>query len=721
MRSPVACAVAACTLAAGAPGAGRGTDLKTTGKPRLPPLLRFEDGRPVRTRKDLAERQAEIRALMTRHYIGRFPAKTPGLLAARVTARTHPADGSTRQRVRLTFDTPNRIGFEIRVWTPKRRGPHPVLLLAPRAYQLPWAHDALKRGYLVCLYPGVEHMAPDDEFGEYKRVWQRFRREYPGATWTELSGKAWLASRALDYVLGPESGLDTVDGQVAIIGHSRYGKQSLIAAAFDPRITAVVARSPGSPASCPYRFTSRETFAETPADFPDPWFLKSLHGYDGREHELPGDAHYWYALIAPRPCLIHTAHHDGCEPTFAVEQAYLEGRRIYRFLKKPRNLRVLYRTGQHNPTTAQHRRQNLDWFDLAFERGKAASSSFPEELIHQFDWKAWRKGLSKNDRTPPPASQGVRSRILWTLGRSPANIEWDGQYTFLSAGESKMMTHDRWAIPNTERIPASFGENVRGNVYYNPRVKKPAPAVIWLHPYSYHSGYNEGYGVQKTTIYHRLARAGYVVLCFDQCGFGLRLLEGRNFYGQYPKWSRLGRMVHDVHAAVDFLVDGEGQAKRRLPAIRKDRIFLLGYALGGMTGLYAAALDERVAGVACFSGFTPLRTNTDNKVTGGNRRWWELHALQPLLGLYHGREAEIPYDFDDVLSLIAPRQCLLVAPTRDRFADHDEVVACVNRAKNAWRQAGRTENLTLAVPNDISRFQTAQQDRFLEWLWGVRR
>ena len=119
--------------------------------------------------------------------------------------------------------------------------------------------------------------------------------------------------------------------------------------------------------------------------------------------------------------------------------------------------------------------------------------------------------------------------------------------------------------------------------------------------------------------------------------------------------------------------------------------------------------------VGKFAGFTPLRTNTDDKVTGGNRRWWELHALQPQLGLFHGRESKIPYDFDDVLSLIAPRPCLITAPKRDRFADHADVVRCVNRAGAAWKKAGKPRNITLATPNDISRFQTDQQDRFLEW------
>ena len=402
-----------------------------------------------------------------------------------------------------------------------------------------------------------------------------------------------------------------------------------------------------------------------------------------------------------------------------MERAYLAGREVYRLLDRPEALRIRWRPGQHHGTEDEDRAMvegYFDWFDLWFGRGRHDIADFPETFIHRFDWESWRKSLSRKDVTPPPASGDAGTRIQWALGQAPEKVEWDGRYTFLTDAESKMMTHDRWAVEGTARIPVSFGEGVRGNLYHNTGCRQPVPAVIWLHPYSYHSGYNEGYGVERTTVYHRLAQAGYAVLCFDQCGFGLRLLEGRDFYEQYPKWSRLGRMVHDVHSAVDFLVDGKGKAKRALPAIRKDRVCVLGYALGCMTGLYAVALDERIAGVASFAGFTPLRTNTDDRPTGGNRRWWELHALQPLLGLYQGREREIPCDFDEVLSLIAPRPCLVVAPKRDRFADHGEVVACVERAKAAWSDAGRPGKLVLEAPDDISRFQTAQQDRFLEWI-----
>ena len=242
----------------------------------LPPLLEFLDGRKVRTPEDWKERRAEIRSLLIQYFIGSFPSETPQIAGAEIVSDEACEDGSRRRHIRVTLTTSNRASFEMAVWTPQAEGPFPLLLTAPRFYQRFWAEDALARGYAVCLFPGVDSHHREENYPEYERVWETFRREYPDATWTEISAKSWLASRCIDYLLSEQSVVRIEPDHIAIIGFSRYGKQAMIAAAFDPRITCVVARSPGSPVSCPYRLTSRNTFAEAPADFPGQWFLPSL-------------------------------------------------------------------------------------------------------------------------------------------------------------------------------------------------------------------------------------------------------------------------------------------------------------------------------------------------------------------------------------------------------------------------------------------------------------
>ncbi len=132
-----------------------------------------------------------------------------------------------------------------------------------------------------------------------------------------------------------------------------------------------------------------------------------------------------------------------------------------------------------------------------------------------------------------------------------------------------------------------------------------------------------------------------------------------------------------------------------------------------MVALYAAALDKRLSGASSFCGFTPMRTDTAEKTTGGTERLWKWHALQPRLGLYGGRESDIPYDFEDILSLIAPRPVQIVSPVYDREADVDDIAACVEKARRGRGKDWLVEHL---VPEDYNRFQSPQHAILLDWL-----
>jgi len=85
----------------------------------------------------------------------------------------------------------------------------------------------------------------------------------------------------------------------------------------------------------------------------------------------------------------------------------------------------------------------------------------------------------------------------------------------------------------------------------------------------------------------------------------------------------------------------------------------------------------------------------------------------PKLGLYHGLEPALPYDYEDILALIAPRKCLVYAPIRDRFADSGDVKACITKASAAWPGG---DGLTFMSPDDMCRFQRDQQDVLVRWL-----
>lgn len=125
----------------------------------------------------------------------------------------------------------------------------------------------------------------------------------------------------------------------------------------------------------------------------------------------------------------------------------------------------------------------------------------------------------------------------------------------------------------------------------------------------------------------------------------------------------------------------------------------------------------RITGAASVAGFTPMRTDAPGAPTGGLRRWWEWHALLPRLGLFDGREAEVPYDYTDVLRATAPRPLLIVAPTRDRDADFAAVQGAVAAAAGAWPPGGgAAAELRFEAPDGVSELSSARIHTVADWL-----
>ena len=436
----------------------------------LPPLLQFANGTAVRSLAEWPQRRTEVAALLDEHYYGTAPTVDPPLTSAKVTP-THAAEavgrGYREENVELTFSTPKGPAtFTIDLLVPDmctKADPCPTFMT--QANQRRWGLVGLPRGYILLSYPGADSNDQTDVF----------RLTYPEATWGMIRRRAWLGSRALDYVLSqPWAHKD----QVAITGHSRNGKQSLIAAAYDERITAVADSSSGSPAGSPYRLTSAWTFAEDPyggwpscnhaaanhcdcgcdlsnvsqPDYAKPlgksggrdprccWWKPSIMSWEGRENECPIDSHGLYALIAPRHVVGEHAMTDGCDPTFAVEGGYIAGREVYRFMGAEDRFRIDWRQGQHHGFESLDR--YFDFFDVAFGRAPKAAgtvdlsieATFPEKLLHTFDWNAWNSSVGGPVADLPPA--GSKAAIEWGLGEAPpTGPGWSpgGEYGLLGA------------------------------------------------------------------------------------------------------------------------------------------------------------------------------------------------------------------------------------------------------------------------------------------------
>jgi pimeloyl-ACP methyl ester carboxylesterase len=694
----------------------------------LPDPLKFLDGRPVRTAAEWRLRRAEIRQLFEKYDVGTFPPK-PKLDRVVALDETR-GKGYTVRNVRLEYGPGSKGSTRVQVMIPDGKGPFPVLISPNLAG---WAPSLLRRGYISCGYAGNDGM--DDEAA--------LAAVYPEYDFATLPRRAWAASMVLDYL----QTLPQVDMKhVALFGYSRDGKMAAIAAAIDERIAAVIAGSTGVGGLLPWRLSGERGYGEgietTTRSFPT-WFVPRLRFFSGREDRLPVDGNLLAALVAPRAALIEYGLNDEVSNSWALEQVYHSALKVYTLLGQPGRLGLLRVPGFHGSNDQE---ACLDWLDIQFGR---STRTWDNHLLFPWDFDKWRassKATVDLTRYPPRASAdilsvastadwekraaGIRQSVEWMLGDEPTVMPApSGGRGGVGGGREGanpgQTTPDlvNWVIQRggnsfgwlepqksqTASRPVSFGFNVRGDLYYpaNTPAGAKLPTVIWLHGYSYQLGYMWVYHDDLHPIL-ALVRAGYAVLAYDQSGFGSRMSETGPFYDRYPHWSRMGRIVEDARAAIDALekdslVDGQ-------------RIYVFGYSMGGAVGLYTAALDPRVKGVVSICGFTPMRTDTAARGTGGVARYSYLDGLIPRLGFFVGHEAQIPYDFDELLALIAPRPVLVMQPLLDRDATPGDVHAAVEQARKIYSLYGAAEKLGLYEPWDYNRLPDKSQDHLIEWM-----
>jgi pimeloyl-ACP methyl ester carboxylesterase len=191
-------------------------------------------------------------------------------------------------------------------------------------------------------------------------------------------------------------------------------------------------------------------------------------------------------------------------------------------------------------------------------------------------------------------------------------------------------------------------------------------------------------------------------------GFGTRLEEGTYFYYRFPTWSKMGMMVNDVKACVDACGPASG-----IDFIDTKHIFLLGNTIGGSVALMAAAQDERITGVAVVSAVTPWRAS--NTQYESLRTYSHQHGFIPRLGLYASHPQDTPVDFGEIISCIAPRPLLVIAPTLDRYADPEAVKNTLNTVSGIYTLYGKRDNLQIQTPLEINRMTADMNNNVAEF------
>lgn len=644
---------------------------------------------------------------------GTFPDPPTNLKAEILSERTE--NGVSIQLIELRFGEDHKAKLTLELFTPPGDGPFPVFMT--QWNHRGWAQIAVRRGYMGLIYAGAD---AKDDTREYLEL-------YPDYDWSTLMARAWGAHRAVDYLYT----LDEVDkAKIAITGHSRNGKQSLFAAAFDERITATITSSGGTGGEFPYRYTD-ERHSNESIDYlvsrRTHWLHPRLRFYSGREHKMPIDQNSLMALIAPNALMLSSSIREGGggDP-WAIEQIYTSLTKVYEFLDAPEKLGIRLRDGLH-AVAERDIEAYMDWLDIQFGR---KNLPWENQLFYNYSFEKWRRESGESielSKFPIQSTQNIpvnvsnwekesdktKEKLNWLLGDEPAGLPASDIENLTEKEDYVSSFIPRPRVKNGKKLNITpynaMGDYLYGALYVptdeaGERKTGPngkMPVVIFLHKYT-----NTGYNNELNELIDGLLAKGIAVLTYDMIGYGARIEEGTLFYQRYPHWSKMGKMVTDARAAVDAL--------ESIDFIDKDKIFVAGYALGGTVGLITAALEPKIAGVALSSAFTPLR-NASGDVEG-LKAFSHLYGLIPRLGFFDGHENRIPVDFPEILANLAPRPLMVIAPEMDRHADHDNVMEALKGVKRLYQNMEAPNNMEWQSPHAFNHFTEVQQQEMIKWL-----
>jgi len=167
-----------------------------------------------------------------------------------------------------------------------------------------WKEQLLSRGWgYAIIVPGS--IQADNGAGLRKGIIGLVNKGQPRKPddWGSLRAWAWGASKAVDYF---EKDKDVDAKRIAVEGISRYGKATVVAMAYEPRLSLAFVGSSGAGGTKILRRVFGEQVENLASSGEYHWFCGNFIKYASKltADDLPVDAHELVALCAPRPVFI---------------------------------------------------------------------------------------------------------------------------------------------------------------------------------------------------------------------------------------------------------------------------------------------------------------------------------------------------------------------------------------------------------------------------------
>jgi len=363
----------------------------------MPDVMTFADGTKVTTPKQWQRRREEMKEILEHYELGHAP-PPPGNVRGKELKSSAVLDGSANFRlVHLEFGPKRSLGFDIAIFTPAGKGPFPTII-NPSFFGTPGVmptnapvraevstnnastntrprfnfnapvdperaargfSNQLARGYAIVTYRYTQCGEDNPNFRT-----NSFYPAYPKYDWGVLMGWAWGLSRVVDYL---ETQPFADKHKLIALGHSRLGKLTMVATAFDDRISLGAPAGSSGAGTGAYRFCGpgrggKEGVEDMTRKF-GYYFVPRLAEFTGQMEKLPFDAHWFVALTAPRPWIsVEGTDDQNCVPN-AVKQTVLAAKPVYQFLGvSPDRVGVNYEVHRH-ALTADDWNAALDFTD----------------------------------------------------------------------------------------------------------------------------------------------------------------------------------------------------------------------------------------------------------------------------------------------------------------------------------------------------------------------
>jgi dienelactone hydrolase len=231
----------------------------------------------------------------------------------------------------------------------------------------------------------------------------------------------------------------------------------------------------------------------------------------------------------------------------------------------------------------------------------------------------------------------------------------------------------------------------------------PAPAALCLHGSGGARGRTAGLGEDYPRYALELAQRGYVTIAPDYPLFG----DNKVDLAALGYVSGTMKGVWDHMRAVDVLLS--------LPEVDAERIACIGVSLGGHNSLFVSAFDERIAAIVTSVGFDSFAD-----YMGGNLSGWCQGCYMPRIATEYDKDpARLPFDFPEVLGVLAPRPLYIHAPLGDSNFKVESVRRCIEAAAPVYRLFDAEESLIAVHPEGGHGFPPEAREEAYRFLDSV--